>query len=154
MITINLPPEQRARLRGLLRRAGPREIGGILMGEQIAPDHFRVVDFSADETTGSAVHFVRNSEQHTQALESFFQQTNCDFRRFNYLGEWHSHPRFPTLPSYEDIGSMQSLVNGERDIAFACLLIVRLRGYFFLETSARMFIRNGAMLPVEVTRSL
>jgi hypothetical protein len=37
-----------------MRGAGRREIGGILMGEQVAPDHFRIVDFSVDDTTGTA----------------------------------------------------------------------------------------------------
>jgi hypothetical protein len=36
MVTISLPSDQRARFRTCLRRAGRREIGGILMGEQVA----------------------------------------------------------------------------------------------------------------------
>jgi hypothetical protein len=42
------------------------------MGEQVAPDHFRIVDFSIDETTGTAAHFVRSPDHHAEALESFF----------------------------------------------------------------------------------
>jgi len=64
MVTISLPSDQRARFRTCLRRAGRREIGGILMGEQVAPDHFRIVDFSIDETTGTAAHFVRSPDHH------------------------------------------------------------------------------------------
>jgi [CysO sulfur-carrier protein]-S-L-cysteine hydrolase len=140
---ISLPSDQRARFRTCLRRAGRREIGGILMGEQVAPGHFRIVDFSLDETSGTAAHFVRNPDHHGEALETFFRATKSDFRRFNYLGEWHSHPSFPVRPSAEDLMSMQSLVDGEQDIEFSALLIVRLRCLIILEATAYMFIRHG-----------
>lgn len=151
MITISLPGEQRARLGRCLRRAGRREIGGILMGEQVAPDHFRVVEFSLDETSGTAAHFVRSPEHHCAALDDFFRRTGADYRRFNYLGEWHSHPSYPVRPSSEDAASMQDLVDGERDIDFSALLIVRLRYYLRLEAAAYMFVRRGSAHRIVLT---
>lgn len=152
MVTISLPSDQRTRFRNCLRRAGKREIGGILMGEQVAPDHFRIVDFSVDATTGTAAHFVRSPDHHAEALATFFQKTGADFRRFNYLGEWHSHPSFPVRPSQQDLMSMQSLVDGERDIDFSALMIVRLRRLLFLEAAAYMFIRRGTPGPIALTQ--
>lgn len=142
MTIINLPHEQRVRLKSLLRRSGRREIGGVLMGEQLAPDHFRIVDFSVDRISGSAAHFVRSPEHHRSALDAFFARTNADYRRFNYLGEWHSHPSFPVHPSPEDVLSMADLVRGERDITFATLMIVRLRYFLHLEVGCYMFARD------------
>lgn len=121
------------------------------MGEQVAPDHFRIVDFSVDDKTGTAAHFVRSPEHHAEALESFFQKTGSDFKRYNYLGEWHSHPSFPVRPSQEDIMSMQSLVHGERDIDFSALMIVRLRYFFRVEAAAYMFVRHAAPGEVVLT---
>lgn len=121
------------------------------MGEQVAPDHFRIVDFSVDDQTGTAAHFVRSPEHHAEALEGFFRRTGSDFKRFNYLGEWHSHPSFPVRPSHEDITSMQSLVNGERDIDFSALMIVRLRCFFLVEAAAYMFVRRAAPGQVALT---
>ncbi|MCP1745415.1 hypothetical protein ABIF65_007089 [Bradyrhizobium japonicum] len=121
------------------------------MGEQVAPDHFRIVDFSIDATTGTAAHFVRSPNHHAEALESFFRRTGSDFRRFNYLGEWHSHPSFAVRPSREEMMSMQSLVNGERDIDFSALVIVRLRRLFVLEAAAYMFVRHRAPSHVALT---
>jgi [CysO sulfur-carrier protein]-S-L-cysteine hydrolase len=143
MITISLPSDQCALFRKFLRRAGRREIGGILMGEQIGPYHFRVIEFSVDVTSGSPAHFVRSVEHHAIALEAFFRKTSADYSRFNYLGEWHSHPSFPVQPSTEDLASMQGLVDGERDIDFSALLIVKLRYYTLLETEAYMFARGS-----------
>lgn len=151
MITISLPSEQRARLRGLLWRAGGREIGGIVMGEQISPDNFRIVDFSVDATTGTAAHFVRSPEQHAAALQAFYERTGSDFKRFNYLGEWHSHPSFPPLPSEEDVASMQSLVDGEREISFASLMIIKLKYRLVFQASAYMFVRQQQPMRVTLT---
>lgn len=120
-----MPREFRKRLHELVREAGSREIGGVLMAEQIEPGSFRLVDFSVDSRTGGAAHFVRSVEVHQGALEAFFERTGADYGRFNYLGEWHSHPNHLPVPSDEDAASMRDLVGGERDIPFAVLLIVR-----------------------------
>lgn len=95
------------------------------MAEQIEPGSFRLIDFSVDSRTGGAAHFVRSVEDHRAALETFFERTGADYARFNYLGEWHSHPNHLPVPSSEDVLSMENLVSGERDIHFAVLLIVR-----------------------------
>lgn len=81
----------------------------------------------------------------------FFRKTGSDFKRFNYLGEWHSHPSFPVRPSHEDVISMQSLVNGERDIDFSALLIARLRYFLHLEAAAYMFVLRAAPADVALT---
>lgn len=39
--------------------------------------------------------------------------------------------------------SMQSLVDGERDIDFSALVIVRLRCFFLFEAAAYMFVRHS-----------
>jgi hypothetical protein len=52
---------------------------------------------------------VRSPEHHAIALEAFFRKTEADYQRFNYLGEWPSHPNFPVQPSAEDVASMQGL---------------------------------------------
>ncbi|EPN2804862.1 Mov34/MPN/PAD-1 family protein [Serratia marcescens] len=140
-------------LRKALKAAGCREIGGVMMGEQIAPGHFRVVDLSIDSQTGGKAHFVRDSEAHNEALDAFFQRTGHQYDRFNYLGEWHSHPRFSVIPSSQDIASMIDLVEGERGIEFAVLLIVRLGWWRKLSLSCTLFCRNANPLVVDVLES-
>jgi integrative and conjugative element protein (TIGR02256 family) len=133
----------KSKLQGALRTAGSREIGGVLMGEQIAPGHFRVVDLSIDSQTGGRAHFVRSSEAHAEALNAFFNETGHQYDRFNYLGEWHSHPRFSVTPSTQDVASMIDLVEGERGIEFAVLLIVRLRWWRRIFCSCTLFSRSA-----------
>lgn len=151
MTTISLPDEQRSKLKGLLRKAGRREIGGVLMGEQMDHDHFRVVEFSVDNVSGTRAHFPRDPDRHAEALAAFFRRTSNDYRRYNYLGEWHSHPSFPIIPSTADVSSMDELVNGERDIDFAVLLIVRLRWFVELDVGCSIFARGHSMASCVLT---
>lgn len=137
-------------LRKALRAAGSREIGGVLMGEQIEPGQFRVVDLTIDSQTGGQAHFVRSSEAHAEALNAFFCETGHQYDRFNYLGEWHSHPRFPVTPSAQDVESMADLVNGERGIDFAVLLIVRLQWWRKISCSCTLFRRYFSPSPVVI----
>lgn len=145
-----LPPGIPDRLRRELRRARRREIGGLLLGEHVAGETFRIVDITVQRSGGSEVHFVRDPAQHRAQLDGFFQQTGKNYERFNYLGEWHSHPSFEPLPSGLDIQSMQSIVEDQRvGVNFLVLLIVRLnRGRIAL--SALMFRSGIEPTPVDV----
>lgn len=147
-----LPNDVRLRMASDLRRGGSREIGGLIMAEQIDTEgSFRVVDFSVDAHSGSRAYFERRPEDHQAALEAFFERHGGDFTRFNYLGEWHSHPCFPAYPSLTDITTMHRLVNSNQGIDFAVLMIVRLRTPFAVEGTANLFMRGHRPRPVRLT---
>lgn len=142
---IELAPNIEPRLRKALQKAGLREIGGLLFAEQLAPGHFQIVDFSLDSHSGSHANFQRDPALHHEALTAFFEKTGRDFSRFNYLGEWHSHPSFPVQPSREDVDTMTNLVEqGRPEITFALLLIVRLRFWLWMDYSMTSFTRGYA----------
>lgn len=147
---VTIPRDIQSRMKSLMRRAGRREIGGILMGEETGSGEFRVVEFSVDSKTGSHAHFVRDADHHKKALGEFFERTGHDYSRFNYLGEWHTHPSFDVTPSNTDVDSMQDLVVGERDVDFAFLLIGRLHWYFKLECMACLFMRTAQPTAIEL----
>ncbi|MFM5163537.1 Mov34/MPN/PAD-1 family protein [Aeromonas rivipollensis] len=147
---VEISDDVRNKLRRVLKSAGCREIGGVLMGEQVAPGHFRIVELSIDNQTGGRAHFVRSPQEHADALETFFNRTGNQYDRFNYLGEWHSHPRFPVMPSVQDMASMMELVEGERNIDFAVLLIVRLRWWRMLTCSCTLFRQGTAPSPIKI----
>ena len=143
MMSVSLAPNIESRLRRALRQAGRREIGGMLFAEQLAPARFRLMDFSVDSSCGAHAHFRREPTPHTAALNEFFDRTGRDFSRFNYLGEWHSHPSFSASPSLHDMETMQSLVeNPDGGISFALLLIVRLRFWLWIDHSLTAFARG------------
>jgi hypothetical protein len=120
------------------------------MGEQLAPDEFRVAGCSFSRRGGSIASFTRDMRAHQRTLEKFFRKTGRDFRRFNYLGEWHSHPQFPVIPSGSDVAAMQAIVNDRAvGATFAALLIVRLRAEDTLEIGPSLFV-PGKRLPYPI----
>lgn len=150
-ILINRPI--RLRLSKHLRHSGKQEIGGLLFGEQLAPGKFRLVDFSVDAATGQAAHFSRSVSRHSKELERFFERTGGDYARYNYLGEWHSHPCFAVIPSAQDYESMLDMVRNETSIPFSALLIVRLDFFLFLRLGATMFSRHRDPEIIQIERS-
>lgn len=142
---VELTPQVKLRLKAELRRAGYREIGGILFAKQIAPSKFRVIDFSVERNTGSSTHFVRDPNAHRAATEDFFRRTGHDYGQFNYLGEWHSHPQFSVQPSTQDLETMTELVEGSPSgITFSVLLVFRLGFFSWLHFSATIFAKGFA----------
>ena len=97
------------------------------MGERLADGRFLVADITIQKRGGGLAAFVRSLAEALSALSRFFRQTEQDYTRFNYLGEWHSHPSFSTRPSTTDVRSMQEIV-GDPEVGanFAVLMIVRL----------------------------
>lgn len=125
-----------------LKTAGRREIGGMLFGEHIGDVVFRIVEISVQRDGGTSAHFVRDPTQHREQLEAFYSRTGDDCSRYNYLGEWHSHPSFLVAPSGEDEETMMQLLS-DPDCRpnFVLLLIVR-SDSFTLSLSATAYA-NG-----------
>ena len=124
---ILLPPEIVERLVTALDKAGDREIGGILMGEHIAENVFRVKDLTIQRHSGSFATFLRLVQGFLKPLRRFFHTTDNNYIRFNYLGEWHSHPSFVLMPSNKDCETMRDIVD-DPDVGanFVVLMIVKL----------------------------
>jgi integrative and conjugative element protein (TIGR02256 family) len=141
------------RLRREMRKAGRREIGGLLLGEHIRDEVFRVAEISVQRSGGTHVSFVREPREHRGQLEKFFARTGADYTRFNYMGEWHSHPSFEPTPSPEDLQTMQSIVEDPAVGAnFVTLLIASLVNGTDIRVSATAF-RAGAP-PVGIAVSI
>jgi [CysO sulfur-carrier protein]-S-L-cysteine hydrolase len=135
-----LPAQIIKRLQRELRRAGRKEIGGLLMGEHARDEIFRVLDISVQRSGGSQACFIRDPAEHQVQLQEFFARTAEDYRRFNYLGEWHSHPSFEPIASSTDIQTMQSIVSDPAvGVNFLTLLIPRLSRDKELEATAMAF---------------
>jgi integrative and conjugative element protein (TIGR02256 family) len=144
-----LAPQVIKRLKRELRRAGRQEIGGLLMGEHVRDEVFRVIEISVQGSGGSHSCFIRNPSNHKAQLEKFFAETCNDYARFNYLGEWHSHPNFDPVPSFTDIETMQSIVD-DPDVGanFLVLLIPKLGSRKQIEATATAF--RARTLPLAV----
>ena len=137
-----VPREVRGRLEEALRNAGRRETGGVLMGEHVSENVFRVKDLTV-QRRGTFASFVREVGVALIPLRRFFRETGREYTRYNYLGEWHSHPSFPTEPSRTDSESMWAIVEDPAVGAnFAVLMIARLGAGGELEASATAYLPN------------
>lgn len=110
-----------------LRKGGQREIGGILMGEHVGLETFRVQRITIQYKGGTFSSFMRLVEGILGPLRDFFNATDHNYVRFNYLGEWHSHHSFALLPSNRDRQSMHAiLAEPNLGARFLVLLLVKL----------------------------
>lgn len=154
MLKLQIHNDTVERIAKELDRAGAREIGGVLVGEHVERNTFRIVDVSVQRHGGNHVCFVRRPEAHKPFLDAFFARTGDAYERFNYLGEWHSHPSFAAIPSVTDIEQMAEIVDSDPSAPpFAVLLIVRLNTDGKLGCSATAFRpgRPGETIELTVT---
>ena len=150
MLTLILPSEQHELLLAALRKSGRHEVGGIMMGEHAGPNLFVVREMTVHRC-GAFASFVRRIEDAIGRLRAYFQQTGHDYTRFNYLGEWHSHPSFAPYPSRTDDLSMLQIVQDEAVGAnFAVLLIVKLGAKGELISTAHTYLPDGLRMPSRV----
>ena len=135
-----------------LKLAGPREIGGVLFGEQLNEGYFRIVKAPQQiSQTSTGSRFCRDGVQARKVIKSLHSRYGGQAERFNYLGEWHSHPDAPTLPSPRDETTMLELV-AQQDgaVNFLVLVILRLSEVGALQFGARAYLASGHALPCAV----
>ncbi len=146
MLLLKLPDEVLQTLLRELEAAGRREIGGILMGEQLAPGQFRVTEISVQRHNGWIARFVRSARDALDALQRFFDRSGHRYTHFNYVGEWHSHPSFQPIPSGPDHTSMLEIVSDPKTGAnFVVLLIVKLNLEKELDGSVTVYTPDGTV---------
>lgn len=150
---IHLPTDIQKKLIPALEKAGAREIGGVLMGEHLDEAEFRIVDLTIQKQFGSALYFLRLVRDVVGSLKRFFKQTGYNYRKFNYLGEWHSHPSFLPVPSQKDTQSMLEIVtDSDTGANFAVLLIVQLKDIHEIEATATVFLQDGRFFECELIK--
>ena len=99
------------------------------MGERRSEDVFRIEELTIQAGGGAFASFIRVMNNVHRRLDAFFRRTGRQYMRFNYLGEWHSHPSFHPSPSTTDCRAMWSIVEDPKVGAnFAVLMVVRLDG--------------------------
>lgn len=124
---LRIEPESLRVLEAALQDAASNEIGGQIFGQQLAPSDFLVSEITVQRRMGSFARFVVDVAQAMLDAVRFFDRTRHRYTRFNYIGEWHSHPSFEVAPSTTDRDTMRALVgdSGFRG-NFAVLVIARL----------------------------
>lgn len=145
MLAITLTRDIVEQMTRALSAAGVRECGGVLMAEHIGHNHFSVRRITV-QRTGSIARFIREVRDAVSGLRQFFNSTGKDYIRFNYLGEWHSHPLFQAEPSSTDHDSMRRIIaDPDTGANFAVLLVVKLDESGALIGSAHTYLPDGSI---------
>lgn len=130
---------------------GNREVGGILMGEHIDKDKFRIIEITVQTHGGTFASFMRFVQDITEPLRFFLNRTKHEYTRFNYLGEWHSHQNFALIPSSTDACTMHEIVmDPESNVNFVILLLVRIGSAGMLESTATLYLPGRGSAFAEV----
>jgi len=124
---IILPKTIEDKIYEVIYSANNKETGGILMGEHIEESNYRIADITIQKAIGTFASFIREVTEIIKPLKMFFKLTNHNYTKYNYLGEWHSHPGMNLNPSVTDMKSMFEIVNDPRTNAnFAVLIIFQI----------------------------
>ena len=135
-----------------LSRAGAREIGGVLFGEQLAEGDFRIVKAMRQRFPGgTATSFHRHGSSARRQILALHKKFGSDPERFNYLGEWHSHPNAPVWPSRQDEVTMYKLLADQGEsVNFLILMILRLDDQRRVQIGAMTFLSSGHTIGCEI----
>lgn len=150
---ILLPESIVQKLTLALKKSGSREIGGILMGEHLSEGVFRVKELTIQKHGGTCFSFVRQLKNILNPLKHFFYETGYNYKKYNYLGEWHSHPEFSPEPSNRDSETMWEIVDDpEVGANFVVLMIVRLNKIELLEGTVTVYLHENQRLKGKLIR--
>ena len=124
--TVTVEIEQKAynQIYQALQKFGDYEIGGILIGYKKAENQFAISEVTvADDTRNfNLISFIREP---LKSMKIIIETYNL--KKHNYIGEWHSHPRFNLCPSDYDIKTMKGiLADPGYGVSFALLIITKL----------------------------
>jgi hypothetical protein len=121
-----------------------------MMAEHVGVNLFTVREITIHRR-GTFASFVRRIEDAWLALTRFFEGTQRDYKRFNYIGEWHSHPSFEPLPSGRDHESMREIaMDNSVGANFVVLMIVKLSSQGVLIGTTHMYLPDGSIQKAEL----
>ena len=123
-VRIEIENEAFLQIHSALKEFGDLEIGGILIGYKKGHNHFAISEATiADDTKQFRIaSFIREPFKSVKILLSAFKT-----RRHNYIGEWHSHPKFNLYPSGADVNTMKGILyDPNYGVNFALLIITKL----------------------------
>jgi len=140
-VKIHLPNHITDRIRQALVQCGSRECGGILMAEHQGHQEFCIDDITIQVKGGTLANFVRQVTGFLSRLIQFFERTEHRYSKFNYLGEWHSHPHYSLQPSRDDYQAMRNIVDDpEVGANFVVLMLAKMN-------SSQLDLRAWSLLP-------
>lgn len=91
----------------------PKEFGGIFVGYKSSQFQAIIIEdvLLPDEYKNGKTTFVRQPKSLNKRLELLYEKTNG---KTEYIGEFHSHPNAPALPSKVDFNAMHKIAKASK----------------------------------------
>lgn len=124
-VNIEIEDQALSKIQDALQNFGDLEIGGILIGYKKGYNHFAISEatIADDIKRFNIASFIREPFKSVKILLNAFKK-----KQHNYIGEWHSHPKFSLYPSQADINTMRGILNDSNyNVTFALLIITKLK---------------------------
>lgn len=146
-MNLRIPHQIAKEWKNSLKKAGNNEIGGVLFGEHVGESDFRIVHATKQAGGGGHSYFRRKGSVARREINRISAEYGDHYERFNYLGEWHSHPNAPAIPSTKDELSMQSLlIDPDTSANFLVLIIMQLTQDEVIEISAIAYLKSSHII--------
>lgn len=111
-----------AKLYSLGKKHSPNEYGGIMVGyysEDKKSAYFEKTILPKKYKSSKYI-FERGSEGLKEELTKLYEQTP----QLIYIGEWHTHPDSPPIPSETDLNAITEIVNDENVLITNPILLI------------------------------
>ena len=115
-----------AKIRDGIPRASQIEAGGVMLGEHVGDNTFRVTDVSLK--LGRHRYYYCDPPEHQPFVDEFLARFP-DRKRFGLLGTWHSHPSGIAMPGRGDLRTLKDKMTSPLcDLSFMVMMIACLNG--------------------------
>ncbi len=121
---IVIPKKMCIKLKKELNRMGFYETRGSFFAERVNDDLFVINDiyFSRKQGTVSFIQMIIGSDYH-RFQNIYHKKHKFEYKKFNFIGDWHSHPSFSCNPSRYDVKEAKDdLEHSNANFIVQCIL--------------------------------
>ncbi len=142
---IIIPKEITLRLIKQISKYSPLETKGALFAEDLGNDTFKIDEVYLEPKPGTTT-FVKLYINHEYVTfqKNYHKLRNNNFSKYNYIGDWHSHPLFECYPSSYDVSEVEKDMKQSNAIFLVQLILKVFNGklvgnafYYSHEKSAK-----------------
>jgi len=107
-LEIIIPAKITSLIKKHIDKYSPLETKGALFAEHLGDNIFKIDSVYLEPKPGTTTYVKLVVNRVYQAFQnSFHKKHQYHFSKFNYIGDWHSHPLFECIPSSFDVEEVQ-----------------------------------------------
>lgn len=144
---IILTKEVSRKIKEKLLSSGLLESKGACFAHYVDKNHYEVIDtFISDYKGTSTFTKLLINRRYKRFEKEFYKKHKYDYKNYNYIGDWHSHPLFECVPSNYDICEAKNELDNSNG-NFLIQIIVKLDRN---ELKGKCFLYNSNFVAKEI----